>query len=286
MRQVFEDFVSECECKEEYITHYTTFEGFKSIIENKEFWFTRADYLNDISEGEYFANLYKEIVNEYQKEKAVSHSLLSFLKKDNIVWGKINGKRKKENYICSFSSDKNSLPMWNYYSKSNKTQGVNICLNKSDLEEQIKRSQNHLLYTFQVIYDENKQRKYLETAINKLIRIEKEGTEEELASAEFWFIVLIRHMKYSFKNPCFAYEKEIRFMVSLTEIDANLIEYRINSEGILIPYIKVKIEINNPQITVAPLANYELIKSSLDGFLKKNGITNFSIEKSTCPVRW
>ncbi len=116
--------------RKNFLIHYTTFEGLKSIIENKELWFTHADFVNDITEGKYFENLYNEVIDEYEQRNKCSESLLKSLRKDNIfqewmVYYNKNAKDETNNYklgkpntfICSFSMENDSLPMWNYYGK-------------------------------------------------------------------------------------------------------------------------------------------------------------------------
>ncbi len=293
---VKEDFIFDCEYKDYNLVHYTSFEGLKGIIENKEIWFTKAEFFNDTTEGMYFESLYKVIINEYKEMQLLSNELLDLLKtdivfRDCLLHWQISGVNKQfdalpcDVFICSFSKKEDCLPMWNYYGKAAKMKGVSIKLDRRNLWKDEKDSFNNIR-TFEVIYDEKKQRSILKTALDNLLKNKKAKDKMEFKTAYYYFIEQMRKMKYACKNPCFAYENEIRLIVYISKSENKYIEYRINKQGILIPFIKIKIEIDNPIISVAPLANYELIKKSLEGFLLKNDVKQFSIEQSKCPVRW
>ena len=95
------------------IYHYTSFGGFKSIIENSKLRFTNRFFLNDYSEGKYILNL---CVNNADMLFEQNNSFEKhFIDKCNDKLEKIESD-SFQFYQCSFTADGDSLAMWNYYS--------------------------------------------------------------------------------------------------------------------------------------------------------------------------
>ena len=126
----------------DYIFHYTSVEGLKNILQTKKLWFSGIQYLNDANEikegvkalkdyfdalddGEYYLQ-YKPIL--YLILETLENSLLS----NNI-------------FVCSFSLGKDELPLWNYYTKDNNSQGYNICFSIEKILESIVKENTELL---------------------------------------------------------------------------------------------------------------------------------------------
>lgn len=98
--------------REKQIFHYTSISGLQGILEHKKLRFTNIKYMND--KDEIFAGLE------------------SMLKEGNIPEEKADKLREAfrsevlQTFVCCFSLEEDSLPMWNYYTKEINNQGYNI----------------------------------------------------------------------------------------------------------------------------------------------------------------
>lgn len=108
------------------IYHYTSISGLQGILQSKTLRFTNIKYMNDkdeITAGlESVAQACK--VSEEDREK-----LLSAFTSHGT-----------QTFVCCFSLDEDSLPMWNYYTKEINNQGYNIEFDDKKLVESILRS--------------------------------------------------------------------------------------------------------------------------------------------------
>lgn len=108
------------------IFHYTSVGGLQGILEHKTLRFTNIHYMND--KDEIFAGLdsmAKELGASNEEKKKFHSAFLS---------------QEKQTFVCCFSIEEDSLPMWNYYTKEINNQGYNIEFNDKKLVESILRS--------------------------------------------------------------------------------------------------------------------------------------------------
>lgn len=108
------------------IYHYTSIGGLQGILDSKTLRFTNIKYMND--KDEIIAGLDSMAkacnVPDEEREKLrsafVSHGTQTF--------------------VCCFSLEEDSLPMWNYYTKEINSQGFNIEFDDKKLVESILRN--------------------------------------------------------------------------------------------------------------------------------------------------
>ena len=120
------------------VYHYTSPSGLLGIVDNGEdsknakLWFTRWDSLNDKNERYDIQEVlkeYKELKGNDIREEfqdAIQELINTEVTKWDlppILWNNdknpsIDEPDPENIYVCSFSTDRDSLPMWNYYSKS------------------------------------------------------------------------------------------------------------------------------------------------------------------------
>lgn len=109
--------------KPKRIFHYTSITGLQGILEKRTLRFTNINYLNDKDEITAGVESLAKIIDgtDEQKEKLFTpiHEL---------------GERT---FVCCFSLDEDSLPMWNYYTKESHNQDYNIEFNDRLLVESI-----------------------------------------------------------------------------------------------------------------------------------------------------
>ena len=108
------------------IFHYTSIGGLEGILTHKKLRFTNIKYMND--KDEIVAGL-----DSIAKSCNVSEDEREQLRSAFINHG-------TQNFVCCFSLEEDSLPMWNYYTKEVNNQGFNIAFDDKKLVESILRS--------------------------------------------------------------------------------------------------------------------------------------------------
>lgn len=292
-QELYSNLIDEKDMYGKVLYHYTSPEALISILkqaENKKecdtisLHFTRADCLNDKNEGKEFFKIYKEILNELLKENQISKEFYNFLcnlKHKNIFWSDENifslyPYKECETYICSFSEGKDSLAMWNYYSKNNQYEGYNLGIKfneKSNLSESfINLGIEAEIYLIKVIYDCNKVKNSLSQFILKLFEKCDLECESDRICIENDIRMASTLLRYSFKHEAFQHEQEYRFLINvLKENCMNIVGFK-TKKGILIPYINTKLKkLFLREITIGPLIEKETAQNTLEFFLKQNG---------------
>ena len=132
--------------------HYTSPESLERILLEEKVClrFTRADCLNDASEGVYIERLFNIVCKLLRDDDGVSEKYYEFLLNvktiamknyeehlGNLVPLSVikNYYINKVVYLCCFSYSEDSLPMWNYYVKSNRYRGYSISFSKEKLKQ-------------------------------------------------------------------------------------------------------------------------------------------------------
>ena len=115
-------FFNKC-IKGKSIYHYTSISGLQGILSEKKLRFTNIEYMND--KDEIIAGL-DSMVKSLEIPEELRQEVFF-----NII------KRGRQKFVCCFSLDEDSLPMWNYYTKEINNQGYNIEFNNKKLVESI-----------------------------------------------------------------------------------------------------------------------------------------------------
>lgn len=96
------------------------------------------------------------------------------------------------------------------------------------------------------------------------------------------------------KHPGFSYEEECRalFQIAIGRDNnfnptiPNIIKYRMNRKGNIIPYVEIEIPINNiKEIIVGPCADYDMVENTLNLEMLSCGINKIPISSSKLPYR-
>lgn len=246
--------------------HYTNQNGFLGILENKELWATKIQFLNDHKEYCLAKNLAERALKallrnpEYKGEYFRIERFLANL--DNYL----------DNNLCvfSFSEKDDLLSQWRGYSNSHG--GYSIGFKKSELEALINSPEFNLE---KCIYAEFEQ----VTEISKIIfesldkfkdYIEPEqdfvvGSSDSVA----YFIKRLSYLSSYIKDCSFSEEQEWR-IIALVPFEG--FDFR-SGKSSLIPFKKIKIEdnIHNiiSEITVGHTPNLNLALQSTKCFLLK-----------------
>lgn len=238
------------------VFHYTSPQGFQSILfqdpSSVTLWASRFDCLNDVSEGTIAEEILKEVcddlltdgkIDEYlydlfSKVKPPRTALLHYNNGDSL---KIT-RPEYDRYVCSFSKNKDSLSMWNYYSKGNRYEGFNIGFYSNVLKSSLETFFDNfeaVPYIFPVIYDKSEQKKLTEKMLLKLKELYQKDREPQIR-----YIISNRLLDWSliFKKECFKHEEEVRIIVHLAKRETKIpVKYRMNA-GYIVPYIELSID--------------------------------------------
>ncbi len=293
--------------------HYTSPVGLLGILDHSDgihLHFTRMDCLNDLSEGKLLSEHYDAVCKKLLKEDQITelhyNEIINLDLQDTRAFlFRINNTSnfklvKYTSYLCCFSSDQDSLPMWRYYSKNNRDQGYNIKFCSHVFEKFFSRealeTRGHELELYKIKYstEENKE------LISKIIL----DFKPYILNPEFNSIAktVIRNyltrLKFQYKSHHFQSENEIRAILYVPEeipIEATAyaryaVKYK-NREGLIVPYIDVLLERKSWVVgaTIGPLVDHTLAKQLLYTFLKDKGYNRCElqdIQTSQVPIRY
>lgn len=294
------------------IFHYTSPEGLLGILreENIVLWFSQYDSLNDIKEGVHTVEMYRCVCDEllrlgrvdavfyqsvrdiepYEKEMFIYRQSGSQMDEDIDEIGVF---KKYQKYVCCFSQNRDSLPMWNYYTKAGNYEGYNIGLcfwrtRQSDIQNCYGKGYD--LDFFSVIYDDEEKKAIIRGKIEEIYTIWKcERSSEDLIRVRNVLSHFVKDLCLKFKQNCFQHEQEVRAILTVPK-DSPQFEVNYRSKaGYIIPYI----ELSFPKeivsgITVGPLLNDSAAVKNIKQFAKDYNylIGDKDIQMSKIPIRY
>lgn len=274
--------------------HYTSINSLYSIVENKEFWVTRSDYMNDTSEVIYFNEVIRKAVNNHLNRNDIKSNVWAEWKESvQEKYGKEQDRAGLSGsiFILSFSKNPDSLSMWNYYGKND---GYNFSILKSEVDDILKsKFRGHIVKCGSLIYDFDRQVEILEKELFKAYEffLQNFSIEGVLERLHFELNQRVFHYSYFFKHSAFKNEEEYRFsFIYMANTDWFYRPYM----GVIAPYIKIKDSDDNkliPIITVmaGPLIKHERALNGLDMWLNSKGYRHNSkvkLIKSSVPIRF
>ena len=276
------------ESKQSELYHYTSLEGLKSIIENANLWFSDIDYLNDVYEIKYGFKMVNNYIEEYQNNYTAEFckALKTFCVLDEKSFVANKEKLGYRFFVLSFSNDGDSLPMWNYYSKSSNLLGYSLQFQKNLLLAQINNLTAFPCYSGNVVYNKSEQEKAIKCLINNSFQLlKKDPTNNLYKHVSSLFSCLIIFSLFT-KNSFFMHEKEYRIVIPTLQNNKLNIKFRI-SNNLLITYISLDFSNNKiKKIILSPTQKNELIKTSLNDFCKVHKYNKIEIFNSVVSLRY
>ena len=289
------------------IFHYTSLKNINSILFNTDktavLWASRFDCLNDISEGKVLEKVYILTCQKLLEENLISDETFKLFSsivpsRNETYLTPINTENIKserlefDTYIISFSKSRDLLSMWNYYSKGNMYEGMNIGFDA----EALKKSITEFLpkgkvkcEVCSVIYEQLEQEKILR---NFLLEINKKKSCAKSDSVIRAAISMkLTSLNMLFKDSHFKHEEEVRVILKISKKYKNDfdINYR-NYAGLIIPYIPIKVDNTTvSHITLGPIIGDENQKQLQKNILHEMLIANnyqVNEEISSIPVRY
>lgn len=301
------------------VYHYTSPSGLLGIVDNGEdsknakLWFTRWDSLNDKNErydiqevlkeykelkGNDICKEFRDAIQELIDTDVTKWELHPILWRNNtngISSMNLSAPDPDDIYICSFSEDKDSLPMWNYYSKSSHYEGYALGIDVAKWEEHVKKLNGCALDIRRVIYQRKSKidqldkivldcNKFLEKDISKKLpeTIRMNQVKQRLLS---W----IAGLQFFFKNKHFSHENEVRAILQIPK-DINVSDrlttkYRTGN-GYIIPYVEASVPKEAiTSVTVGPLLEKELAEKNVKEMMESRGYS-CKVHTSEVPIRF
>jgi len=220
--------------------HYTSLEGIKGIVENKEMWGTHINFLNDRKEFVHLDSVLNEAISElelpfyYGNKIYKTHEDIS---KDIKPWDR--GRINENNYILSFSQVADCKSQWMEYCP--KYAGYALEFSEFPLlpnDRIIHRGKGYesgfdSSRPQQCIYERREQ---IELIKSEILNLKNTCKFEESILQEI--SIVLSDLKYRFKHHGFSEERECRWY-GRGDSKMNM---RI-SNGIMVPYVKVPIDI-------------------------------------------
>lgn len=122
--------------------HYTSGQGLYGILNSSELHCSHVNFMNDPSEDIYF----EEILTKVFEESPIAKNIYNAMYNESYIRAIAD---PFDRYVASFSKNRDSLSMWNYYAKGN---GYNIGVNIENVIEENTDSQIDI-QTIELIYN-------------------------------------------------------------------------------------------------------------------------------------
>lgn len=278
--------------------HYTSLEGFQSIMQKRDFWISNIRYMNDSHEFENGKTICKEIIEKKlgrAGKDEISQYLYGLLnvcnQKASQGFHVINS---KDIFSLSFSNNGDILTQWQFYGNEGIAIGFEnsvgsfdaiTFMNEDQYDDEIEEMNPDemlphdeiRLFPKRIIYRDDEKIEIFESILEMGINFIKKypGTVdmciEGISDVLFYYFALM-------KDEHFEHEHELRFLHYFNK-DNRRIHFR-KRNGILLPYIKMKIlnvdcrphkVFPIADIVVAPSSQKEYVADSVKYFLEKSG---------------
>lgn len=264
--------------------HYTTISGLMGIVENNCFWLTNLKYMNDLSEQKFAYEVIKRSLERLGNDENYSRQFRDILGKASLT-----NIKKIDRYAACFTDDGDSLPMWCMYGKES---GVSIELN---LESDFHFTIGPNCFFEDIIYDDNILEWYVKMVVDLYYDIYKDFVGESMVNHRHIENIMSmelanKSLAYAdnFKNKRFSHESETRLLYTWKE--DRKINHRVKN-NLIVPYVEMPPEDLNKgkllpivSITVGPEEEQELVKNSVEDFMKYRGY-DVEVKLSSIPYR-
>lgn len=301
--------------KSDPIFHYTSCDGLLGILQKDGpvLWFSQYDSLNDTTEGVHVISIYQcvcdTLFNEGQIDRPFYQAIYNLEPMTTDVFTYSEGpsntdeqqeeitdwckRQEAQKYICCFSKNRDSLPMWNYYTKGDKYEGYNIgfCLWRTKQHDvQDYYGKGYKLDFFTVIYEDQEKKRIIQDTIKGLYSFYKDGSKKDaLPRIQNILSYFLRDLSLKFKQECFQHEQEVRGILTVPK-GSTLFKVKYRSKaGYIIPYIEFAFpsEIISG-ITVGPLLHDKAAITNIRQFAKDHCylLNDDDIQASKIPIRY
>lgn len=272
-----------------YGNHYTSTNGFQSIIRNKKIWASRIDCLNDENENSDIDNVYDYLIKKYAERDDFFSQFIG-IKHTDIFYSKNANRRYIKNpeiFVISFSNDEDSLCMWNYYLKNQEYQGYSMQFDfdiekSNDFDD---KNDEFCVDSFYLLYDDNEKIKIISGLLDIIKKYKNSGIE--IKAFKLQIERLLTYLNPICKSSYFSHENECRFViVQNSERRKFELKYR-NKGAYIIPYIEVPLSVLGKikYVRCPPLNSSNKIIQLTKEFLMSQNI-DCDVIPSKVPIRY
>ena len=297
------------------IYHYTSPNGLMGIFDKKTpaLFFSQYDSLNDTKERKDIFEILKKYCDKQLEDGRMSQSLyndiISIPPSDLFgITRELNEKIKLESgetvdnitsfanedcytYICSFSKNNDSLPMWRMYSKADHYEGFCIEFSTYPFSHKNFYGKGFNIELVEVIYNESQKLSLIESVLSPIMKLYDSATKTDKDNLLSIIKIMINRFQFAFKNKSFSYEEEIRAILHIPKETTSCTErfserkYRHNN-GLIVPYIIYNLENTSAlSITLAPTIKEEISVINLKDYLLSKELDHIDILLSDIPIR-
>lgn len=284
------------------IYHYTSPEVMKIIADKGTLRFSDRFYLNDKSEGYYILDLVNDNIADVIDDNSPLYGKRDLIAKKCMEYKEEFEQKDFKIYQVSFSLDKDSLCMWNYYTKGETIDGYNIHFYSDDLCNAIvfpdDEKKPHVLCG-KVYYDEDTQIRLIKDFFvqyyNAIFEDRDRNIRHTMWDFENRMEMIIERLTLVgtfFKKPCFKIENEYRIALDLRIDENNIINLNkqrsfVLKHGLQAPYVDMNFDISAIKgLTLSPTLNFDNIDPELNVILNNRGLQGIPWTKSNIPVRY
>lgn len=292
--------------KGDKLYHYTTAEGIRGIVENREFIATKSDFLNDKLEFQYAVEVMERLIEKYIVNEDLRVQFAAKLKAEidrlGIITSACSSGDEDEMsfYVVAFSKQQNNSLLWAEF-----TDFRGYCL-EFDYEKIVEGFQHRVFLHGTVIYDEEEQMNgLLESLLSCIHSFVEKGAkdlqgffEEDALPSEESLNQLVEAMAvvcsvYAmfFKKSFFEGEEEYRFIFPPLhrEKGKDKPQFRLLDQ-IFLPYIMVELEGEKEKlplqsVMVGAKNNSDIAVRGMKYFLKTQGL-DIPVLLSDIPLRY
>ena len=264
--------------KGDKLYHYTTAEGIRGIVENREFVATKSDFLNDKMEFQYAVEVMERLIERYIVNTDLRMQFSAKLKAEIDRIGIISSDHaaldedEMSFYVVAFSKQNNNSLLWAEF-----TDFRGYCL-EFDYEKIVEGFRHRVFLHGTVIYDEEEQ----------MDAIPSEESLNQLVDA---MAVVCSVYTMFFKKSYFAGEEEYRFIFPPLHYEKgqDRPQFRLLDQ-IFLPYIMVELEAEQQElplqsVMVGAKNNSDIAVRGMKYFLKTQGL-DIPVLLSDIPLRY
>ena len=276
--------------KGDKLYHYTTAEGIRGIVENREFVATKSDFLNDKMEFQYAVEVMERLIERYIVNTDLRMQFSAKLKAEIDRIGIISSAHaaldedEMSFYVVAFSKQNNNSLLWAEF-----TDFRGYCL-EFDYEKIVEGFRHRVFLHGTVIYDEEEQMKGAKD-LQGFFEEDAIPSEESLNQLVDAMAVVCSVYTMFFKKSYFAGEEEYRFIFPPLHYEKgqDRPQFRLLDQ-IFLPYIMVELETEQQElplqsVMVGAKNNSDIAVRGMKYFLKTQGL-DIPVLLSDIPLRY
>lgn len=281
------------------VYHYSDVASLKSIIDNKQLWLTRFDYLNDTEEVKFTYDIIKNFLSSNYLDHESLNGFIDFLKACvellECYFGEKESTKYEETlneirntiskvYVLSTSLKEDNLSLWHYYSGGT---GASIKFSTAKLRQLVELNNNAVrqmsanLFMKKIDYLDISESKNIIDSLRLFYKNSSSLSDNQklyLGCINILFEGIFK------KNINMQQEEEYRFVLIAPDYETaglynhnKIVEkYRVKNNSLVMPYIELNVDplILIDGIKIAPLNKTDIAKRGMVDFLKSKDLIN------------